>query len=142
MNFPIFALLKLIRKIVSLFLVGIILSFSGGLHVAKHLCNGDVVARAINHEVELCKKAREAKAAPSCDLESVSSKSCCDTEIEFFHTDSFSKVFSLFTIPLAQPFQWQPQQIFSPSESTFTNLREFQNLKGPPLFMLIEHYLI
>lgn len=133
--------MKIFKKIVSFFLIGIILSFSGGLHIGKHLCNGEVVARAINHEVDLCKMAKEA-AVQSCNIESISLKSCCDTELDFFHSDSFSKTLSLSAVYLPVPAIRIPEPALSSFQSIVLDVQQFQNIKGPPLFKLIESYLI
>ena len=133
--------MKAFRKILSFFLVGVILSFSGGLHLGKHLCNGDVVARAINYEVSVCKKAREAAleipAGPS-----VSEKSCCDTQLDFFQTHSFAKVISLFALYLPAKLITVPQPETTKTANAQPEVLACENLKGPPLFKLIEHYLI
>jgi len=139
--FLIFALLKLFKKILSLFLVGIVLSFSGGLQIGKHLCNGEVVSRAINYEVDVCKKAKEA-AALSCDIETMSLKSCCDTQLDFFQTDTFSKIISLSAVYLPVSAIKIPEPPFSSFQSLVPEVLKFQNIKGPPLFKLIESYLI
>jgi hypothetical protein len=133
--------LKLFRKIVSFFLIGIILSFSGGLHIGKHLCNGDVVSRAINHEVDVCKKAKDA-AILSCDIATISLKSCCETELDFFHSDSFSKTLSLSAVYLPVAAIIIPEPALSSFQSMVPDVQDIQNIKGPPLFKLMESYLI
>lgn len=139
--FYIFALLKAFRKILSLFLIGVILSFSGGLHLGKHLCNGDVVARAINYEVSVCKKAKEAALLIPAEP-SVSEKSCCDTDLDFFHTHAFSAEFSFFAFYLLAKAIRFPQPETTNTLSAQPEVLVCENLKGPPLFKLIEHYLI
>lgn len=132
--------MQLAKKIFSLLLVVLVVGYSGGINIAKHLCDGEVVAKAVNHEVKVCNKAEST--TPFSDDPSYSKKSCCDTELNFFQSDTFSKtsvVFDFFAVPTQV-------EVFVPTEIASSDNSE-QNyspplLHSPPIYEFIEQYLI
>ena len=92
--------LKNFGQILNLLLAFLFVGYAGGINVGKHLCNGDVVSRAINFEVKVCKKA--AVSIDYGDETSVQKKSCCDTEIDFFKSFSFEKTNIVAPAQIAQ----------------------------------------
>ena len=77
------------KKTLSIILLLVVVAYSGGVSISKHLCKGKVVSRAINSEAKVCKKAK-------CELHisdrtSVSKKSCCDSKSDFFKSFNFEE---------------------------------------------------
>ena len=79
-----------------------VLGFSGGMSIGKHLCEGEVVSKAINFDVKKCKKAAEAPLENNGLNGFIHSEPCCDTEGSFFKTLAFEmgSVFELQDIAL------------------------------------------
>ena len=132
--------MHLVKRILSFLLVILIVGYSGGINIAKHLCDGEVVAKALNHEVTVCKKA--ASTTPLTDDPSYSEKSCCDTEVSFFQSDTFSKT--------SVSFEFISSTIIThnyvPRVITLNNHSELiytpPSLYDPPIYEFIEQYLI
>lgn len=132
----------LARKIFSFLLVVLVLGYAGGINIAKHLCEGKVVAKALNSEVKVCKKAKESK-TPSTNYPSISEQSCCDTEFSFFQSDDFSEnqvsldftldsffIHDAFTVPVLITVNQPLYNYFPPP------------LYSKPLHVVYEQYLI
>ena len=132
----------LAKKIFSQILILIVVGYSGGINIAKHLCDGDVVAKALNSEVKICKKAEESK-TPRTNDPSFSEQSCCDTEFSFFQSDDFSQdeVSIDFSIEMfSHEYSDELPEIVSdiPSYSDYSP----PPLISEPIYVVHEQYLI
>lgn len=135
--------MQLAKKIFAQFLILIVIGYSGGINIAKHLCDGEVVAKAVNSEVRVCNKACETN-SPLTNDPSISELSCCDTEFSFFKSDDFSENF-VSTDFSVETFFFEPQD-FTPSIFTVDN-STLPNYVPPPIldkpvYVVYEQYLI
>jgi hypothetical protein len=128
------------KKIFSFFLIILVVGYSGGINIAKHLCNGEVVAKALNHQVKICKKAQ--LSSPSRDHSSFSKKSCCDTEFSLFNSDTFSKINVGFEFLKADITFETTFLLEVLSEDTSEKDYSHPQLHRLPIYDFIEKYLI
>jgi len=77
------------KKILTILLLLVLVAYSGGVSISKHLCKGKIVTRAFNSEAKVCKRAK--KQTVFSDVTSVSKPSCCDNEHDFFKSFTFEK---------------------------------------------------
>lgn len=131
------------KKIFAQFLILILIGYSGGINIAKHLCDGKVVAKAINSEVHVCKKAKESS-SPLTNDPSISKRSCCDTEFSFFQSDDYSQssVSLDFTVDaLFIDYLEITPPIFTVNNSVIPNY-VLPPILDKPVYVVYEQYLI
>lgn len=135
--------MQLAKKIFAQFLILIVVGYSGGINIAKHLCDGVVVAKAVNSEVNVCKKAKESS-SPLTNNPSVSKRSCCDTEFSFFQSDDYSKSsvsLDLCVDALFIDYLEITPPIFSVDNSVIPNYVP-PPILDKPVYVVYEQYLI
>lgn len=132
----------ILRKIAVLFLMLVFLAFSGGIHIGKHFCKGELVDLAINTKVNTCSKSIYFD-FPEKGL-AFSQLSCCNTEIDFYQSDhsqkeqiDFPSIISQDDFQLFELNDW----VCSGSDIDF-KIPPLLSYHAPPLYILHECYLI
>ncbi len=132
----------IIRKIASFFLVVVFLAFSGGVHIGKHFCKGELIDLAINSEVDKCSKSISPE-FPEKGL-ALSQLSCCNTEIDFYQSDYSQIVQSDLstTITFTNNPLFQLIDLVKIRVGKEERIPPLLTYHAPPLFILHESYLI
>ena len=135
--------MQLAKKIFAQFLILIVIGYSGGINIAKHFCDGEVVARAVNSEVDVCNKAKESN-SPFTNDPSISERSCCETEFNFFQSDDYSESFVALDFSVDAVFidylDYSPL-IFTDDISAIPNYVP-PPILDKPVYVVYEQYLI
>ncbi len=136
------------RKITSILCALLIIGMSGGVHISKHFCRGELVDRSLNSFVEKCSvDSPEGENATPQERETrFSKKSCCETEHLFLQTDKLAKqVDSHSLLFISATFiDWEASEIeFTSGGKTIPRQPpDKQNKNGQHLYILHEQYLI
>ena len=134
--------MPLLKKIITFVLILLFAGYAGGISISKHLCKGKVVAKAVNREVKVCNKAKSST-TPFTENTSYSEKSCCDTEVDFFQSDTFSKgKTALQTVALFKPLPVTDKLVRIAPVILFRALPAPPLLHNAPVYKAIERYLI
>ncbi|GAB5557057.1 MAG: hypothetical protein SchgKO_12700 [Schleiferiaceae bacterium] len=136
---------KNIYRIVSIACTLLIIGMSGGIHISKHFCRGELVDRSLNSFVEKCSadSSKSENTTPQNNETRFSKKSCCETEHLFLQTDHLSKQVdspSLLYVSTTY-FEWDTP-VIEIASSGKTTPRPPPNRCGQPLYILHEQYLI
>ena len=135
--------MQLAKKIFAQFLILIVIGYSGGINIAKHFCDGEVVAKAFNSEVNVCNKAKESN-FPFTNDPSISERSCCETEFSFFQSDDYSESFVSLDFSVDAFFidylDYTPL-IFTDDNSVIPNYVP-PPILDKPVYVVYEQYLI
>ena len=128
------------KKILSIFLLLVVVAYSGGIKISKHLCKGKVVSRAINHEAKVCKRAK-------CEINfsdrtAVSKKSCCDSESDFFKSFNFEENTTANNFILANAYFYFPTISIPVITSTSSRVDYYEPPPNVPIYIRVERFLI
>jgi hypothetical protein len=93
--------MQFIKQLFVLSLSILVILFSGGAQVASHFCNGKVVSKSFNLEVEKCRK--DNVVVPFTKHPIASKSSCCDTEVSFLKSSVSEKFDFQKEITLIKP---------------------------------------
>jgi len=133
----------LTRKIFSIALTILILAYSGGISITKHLCEGKVIAKAVNAEVKKCKKSESLSLSTNSEERQFNERSCCDTESMFFQANAFEKNASDLNYSVATlttPITFDLALVLD--EPSFIIFGLSPPIVGPPIYLAYEQFLI
>lgn len=132
----------ILRKIASVFLLLVFLAFSGGIHIGKHFCKGELIDLAINSKVDKCNKTISFE-YPEKGL-AFSQLSCCNTEVDFYQADHSQKesIDNFTTLSFTTSYVDDLIELINTSARIDESIPPLLIHHTPPLFILHESYLI
>lgn len=123
----------LIQRIISLLLIAITVSFSGGLSIAKHYCASEVKNVSVNSIEKSCCEAVETP-------EGIDKAPCCKSEISYFETSAFEISNHLYMVEERQNTVSSTPLFSKQQDESFDR----HNIPPPgiSLYKILDRYLI